>query len=118
MAAARVPTTAMATGRPRGRVRMSTSMWRRSTATPNRPSPARAKKIRPRARPGLLLPPANDATALTMAAKVAGVAQGVPVCLDWKRKVGSHGRKVRQPTTAATSEARAPRRQSGRPRQA
>ena len=88
MAAARVPTTAMATGRPRGRVRMSRSMWRRSVATPNRPRPARAKKMRARARPWLVLPPANEATALTMAAKLAGVAQGVPVWLDWKRKIG------------------------------
>ena len=97
---------------------MSRSIWRRLVATPNRPSPARAKNIRARARPWLVLPPANEDTALTMAAKLAGVAQGVPVCLDWNRNVGSHGRKVRQPTTTATNEARAPRRQSGRPRHA
>ncbi len=53
-----------------------------------------------------------------MAAKLAGVAHGVPVCLDWKRKVGSQGRKVRHPTTAATNEARAPLLHAGRPRHA
>ena len=95
---------------------MSTSMWRRSTAAPNRPSPARAKNIRARARPWLVLPPAKDDTAFTMAAKLAGVAHGVPVCLDWKKKVGSHGRKVRQPTAAAARDARAPRLHAGRPR--
>ena len=51
MAAARVPATTMAIGRPSGRVRMSSSMWRRSVATPNRPKPARAKNMRARARP-------------------------------------------------------------------
>ncbi len=117
MAAPSVPTTATASGRPRGRVRMSTSMWRRLAAAPNSPNPARAKNIRARARPWLVLPPANDDTAFTMAAKLAGVAQGVPVCRDWKKKVGSQGTKVRQPTTAAANEARAPLLHSGRPRQ-
>ncbi len=65
-----------------------------------------------------MLPPANDEMELTMAAKLAGVDQGVPVCWDWKRKVGTHGRKVREPITTATNAARAPRRHSGRPRQA
>ena len=65
-----------------------------------------------------MLPPANDATALTIAAKLAGVAHGVPVCLDWNRKVGTQGRKVRHPTTAAARAALAPRRHAGRPRQA
>ena len=69
--------------------------------------------MRARARPWLVLPPANEDTALTMAAKLAGVAQGVPVCFDWNRKVGSHGRKVRHPTATATNEARAPRRHCG-----
>ena len=93
-------------------------MWRRSVATPNKPMPARAKKMRAKARPWLVLPPAKEATALTMAAKVAGVAQGVPVWAVWNRKMGTHGRKVAHPTTAATSESRAPRLQSGRPRHA
>ena len=118
MAAASVPTITTARGRPVGRVRMSSEMWSRSVASPKRPRPNRAKKSSASPRPWLVLPPANDATALTMAAKVAGVAQGVPVCCDWKTKVGNHGRKARQPTSVAASAARAPRRHDARPRQA
>ena len=117
-AAARVPMTTTASGRVARRVRMSRSMWRRSVAIPNTPSPARAKIMRARARPELEPPPANEDTALTMEAKVAVVAHGVPVCRVWNQKVGSHGRKVRQPTTAATKEALAPARHSGLPRHA
>ena len=97
---------------------MSRSMWRRSVASPNSPSPARAKKIRARARPWLVLPPAKEDTALTMAAKLAGVAHGVPVCCDWNKKVGSHGRKVRHPTDPGHQRGPGPRRHAGRPRQA
>ncbi len=74
--------------------------------------------MRARARPPLVPPPANEATALTMAAKLAGVAHGVPVWCDWYKKVGNQGTKVSEPTSTATSDARAPGRRRGRPRQA
>ena len=74
--------------------------------------------MRARARPWLVLPPANEATALTMAAKLAGVAHGVPVWCDWNRKIGSQGRKVRQPTDRGHQRGPRPRRHAGCPRQA
>ncbi len=93
-------------------------MWSAPRATPKRPSPASAKYTRARARPWLVAPPANDVTALTMAAKSAGLAHGVPVWRDWKTKVGTHGAKLRHPSTTATTAARAPCRRRRGPRHA
>ena len=70
------------------------------------------------ARPELEPPPANEDTALTIEAKLAVVAQGVPVCRVWNQKLGSQGTKHRQPTTMATREDRAPFRQPAGPRHA
>ncbi len=118
MAAPRVPAMAMARGRAIGRVRMSMSMWRRSTADPNRPSPARTKKTMVSTHPSLEKPPVKVVSVVTMAPKLEGVAHGVPVCRDWNTKVGSQGRNVRQPAAAARSAALAPGRHAGRPRHA
>ena len=42
-------------------------------------------------------------TALVSAAKLAGAPQGVPVCFDWYRNVGTHGAKARHPTAMAAN---------------